>query len=174
MSDEIRTEHRERVVRTVDYNTGDSAPDELDADQVCLNLDVQPRPQGYTEDGSAGGTRELRVDVVGSIPGYSIGRLGIQCPFLVQDISVLERHYSPRRCVAGVYGQAPREEIPVGDWDRVGPRGSRDRHVDRFLARKRMCVVTERDIWTASVAAERIGGFHNISTRIHYASESSP
>ena len=32
MSDQSRAELRERVVRTVDYNTGGSAPDALDAD----------------------------------------------------------------------------------------------------------------------------------------------
>ena len=37
-SDETRTEHRERVVRTGDYNTGGSAPDALDADHIRVHL----------------------------------------------------------------------------------------------------------------------------------------
>lgn len=40
MSDQRRTEHRERVVRTVGYNTGDgeSLPDALDADHIRVHL----------------------------------------------------------------------------------------------------------------------------------------
>ena len=35
---ENRAEYRERVVRTVDYNTGGSAPDALDADHIRVHL----------------------------------------------------------------------------------------------------------------------------------------
>ena len=34
----IRAELRERVVRTVDYNTGGSAPNALDADHIRVHL----------------------------------------------------------------------------------------------------------------------------------------
>ena len=38
MSTVTRTEHRECVVRTVNYNTGDSAPDTLNADHIRVHL----------------------------------------------------------------------------------------------------------------------------------------
>lgn len=38
MSDQSRAEHRKRVVRTVDYNTGGSATDALDADHIRVHL----------------------------------------------------------------------------------------------------------------------------------------
>ena len=38
MSDQSRTEYRERVVRTVEYKTGGSAPDVLDADHIRVHL----------------------------------------------------------------------------------------------------------------------------------------
>ena len=38
MGNETRTEHHERVVRTVEYNTGGSAPDALDADHIRVHL----------------------------------------------------------------------------------------------------------------------------------------
>ena len=38
MSDQSRVELCERVVRTVDYNTGGSAPDALDADHIRVHL----------------------------------------------------------------------------------------------------------------------------------------
>ena len=38
MNNQTRAEHRERVVRTGDYNTGGSAPDSLDADHIRVHL----------------------------------------------------------------------------------------------------------------------------------------
>ncbi|WP_336364857.1 hypothetical protein [Halalkalicoccus salilacus] len=38
MSDQSRTEHRERVVRTVEYNMGGSAPDALNTDHIRVHL----------------------------------------------------------------------------------------------------------------------------------------
>ena len=38
MNDQSRAEYRERVVRTVDYNTGGSSPDALDADHIRVHL----------------------------------------------------------------------------------------------------------------------------------------
>lgn len=38
MNDQGRDEHRKRVIRTVEHNTGGSAPDALDTDHIRVHL----------------------------------------------------------------------------------------------------------------------------------------